>query len=162
MRPATDWGVKERQTRLRLRRVWRNRWRCRESNPGPKQTAGSIYKRSCGFVFAQAVQQQPPSTSLASRWSWARLSASTGRTLRFMTMHPDAVRLHQRHRPSPKRGVLFLNPYAARATELLCATGKRNDLPDLAFVFLLWISEVRAPRLAAYDPICPVETVHPH
>ncbi len=35
------------------------------------------------------------------------------------------------------------------------AFGKLNAMPVLAFVFLLLISEVRAPRLAAYDPFAP-------
>ena len=38
---------------------------------------------------------------------------------------------------------------------LLVTFGKANVLPLLAFVSLLWICEVRAPRLAANDPFAP-------
>ena len=54
--------------------------------------------------------------------------------------------------------------YAANAIALLRAKGKENSLPVLAFVFLLLIYEVRAPRLAVYAlsapsrPFIPVDT----
>ena len=51
--------------------------------------------------------------------------------------------------------------YAANASALLRAKGKEYALPVLAFVFLLWIIEVRAPRLATYDPSAPSKPVIP-
>ena len=45
---------------------------------------------------------------------------------------------------------------------LVRAKGKVNAfLPLLAFVFLLWICEVRAPRLAAHDLFAPSKPVIP-
>lgn len=45
--------------------------------------------------------------------------------------------------------------YAASAMALVRAKGKVNALPVLALVCLLWIYEVRAPRLAVYDLFAP-------
>jgi hypothetical protein len=57
---------------------------------------------------------------------------------------------------------LILRYYAANAKALVLTTGKVNKfLLFLAFVFLLLICEVRAPRPAAHDPFAPSKPVIP-
>lgn len=73
-----------------------------------------------------------------------------------MTMLPGAARPHRGHRG--RRSDQFAQSfsfYAASAMALVRAKGKVNALPVLALVCLLWIFEVRAPRLAVYDLFAP-------
>ena len=81
-----------------------------------------------------------------------------------MTMHHPAAWPRDGHRGRCYATSVLtdLRLYAANAMALVRATGKTNAfLPLLAFVFLLWICEVRAPRPATRDLFAPSKPVIP-
>jgi hypothetical protein len=138
------------------------RWRCRESNPGPKQTNAHIYKLSCWLEFAD-----PSGSSHRPRTQLAEDLMLVYRRLRAASCGCDDAP-HCRRNPvgapwSPF-GDQFV-PYPCLRSQRASAGAGEGEGERLAsFGSCLFAPDLRGRSTSACSihPICPVETSHPH
>ncbi len=129
------------------------RWRCRESNPGPKNSGTDIYKHSQPISVSSEAPGPTRSLTDQPTGSWSPLSASRGCMPVFLT---PGRRLTGQQPP----GARPLARDQAQAS-LMRRGGEPRSWCSWHLTMLLWFNEERAPRLAVHDQPSPSKPVIP-